>query len=64
MTLEDWLTENAFTYAAFGIMVGTTAPVVWRWAHGQRLPSAKFMTKIVDVTDGEVMPSDFYNLEG
>jgi len=60
MKLQTYLTENYLTQEAFASMVGVSQPAVARWATGIRRPSWDHVEKIVEVTDGDVTPEDFF----
>jgi DNA-binding transcriptional regulator YdaS (Cro superfamily) len=52
--LDQYLRRNALTRDAFARLVGTTGPVVSRWASGARIPSLTFATRVDQVTGGAV----------
>lgn len=63
MTLQDYLSREGLTYAAFGIRIGTKYPrTVERYAKGQQIPDRTMMLRIVETTAGEIMPNDFYGV--
>lgn len=63
MTLQDYLSTKGLTFTAFAAMIGTDYPsTVERYAKGRQIPGRSMMTEIVRVTNGEVMPNDFYGL--
>jgi hypothetical protein len=61
MTLQDYLTREGLTFTAFAPMIGASYPsTVERYAKGAQIPGRSMMKEIVRVTNGEVMPNDFY----
>ncbi len=60
MTLEQYLSENSESEAAFGMRVGASQAAVNRWVHGIRTPSRKFILAINEATQGVVTPADWY----
>ena len=60
MTLKAYLSEKGLTYAAFALRIGVTTTAAWRYAAGVRVPRPAVMRRIVEATDGEVGPADFY----
>lgn len=65
MTLQDYLSQEGFTFTAFAALIGTDYPsTVERYAKGRQIPGRSMMRKIVRVTNGAVMPNDFYGLHG
>lgn len=62
MKLRDYMAANGLTAKAFAESVGSTEFAVTKWVRGERRPSESFMARIADVTGGEVMPNDFFDL--
>lgn len=63
MKLKQWLTDNSVTALEMGRRIGLEEPnSIYRWLRGDMKPSDAFMLKIVEVTEGAVMPNDFFNL--
>lgn len=66
MTLNEWRTKKNYSYRGLAKILGAGgATSVRRWclptSHKDRLiPNPMFMQRIVDVSQGEVMPNDFY----
>jgi transcriptional regulator with XRE-family HTH domain len=66
MQLDSFRTSQGWSLTKLAEKVGAShATVVRRWClpmgHKDRLvPSPAYMQKIVDVSDGSVMPNDFY----
>ena len=52
--LASYLLRRGLTQDAFARLVGTTGPVVCRWATGSRIPSLPFAVQIARVTRGVV----------
>lgn len=63
MTLQDYLSREGLTFTAFALKIGTKHPrTVERYAKGQQIPDRTMMRRIVEETNGEVMPNDFYDI--
>lgn len=44
----------------FADRLGKSRPTLARWESGQIIPGKEEMSRIIEVTDGQVMPNDFY----
>ena len=66
MQLDNFRTNQGWSLTKLAEKVGAShATVVRRWClpHGHKdrlVPSPAYMQRIVDVSDGSVMPNDFY----
>jgi predicted transcriptional regulator len=61
MKLEDWRKTKGMSFSCLAREVGAShASVARRWCLGGMVPSTKFMTKIVMLTEGQVQPNDFF----
>ena len=66
MTLEDFRKQQKLSYKQLAELLGAShATVARRWClprgHKDRLiPNENYMDKIILLTNGEVMPNDFY----
>ena len=66
MKLNDWREKRGYSYRNLAQILGAGgATTVRRWClpieHRDRLiPSPKYMQMIVDLSNSEVMPNDFY----
>jgi len=66
MTLEDFRKQQKLTYRQLAELLGAShATVARRWCLGidakdRMIPAPEFMERIVSVTNGSVMPNDFY----
>ena len=66
MQLDNFRTNQGWSLTKLAEKVGAShATVVRRWClpHGHKdrlVPSPAYMQKIVDVSEGSVMPNDFY----
>tara|TARA_Y100000004_G_scaffold136481_1_gene154574 strand:+ start:3291 stop:3521 length:231 start_codon:yes stop_codon:yes gene_type:complete len=66
MTLNEWRTKEGYSYRGLAKKLGAGgATSVRRWclpqSHKDRLiPNVMYMQRIVDVSQGAVMPNDFY----
>ena len=64
MTLKDWLSAKDMSALEMGKLVGLKEPnSIYRWLRGELRPSQKHMSKIVEITEGEVTPNDFFGLK-
>lgn len=63
MTLKEWLDAKGLKPADFAPMIGRTAEAVRRYAAGERIPDRDTMPRIVEETDGEVTPNDFFSVD-
>ncbi len=59
MHLREYLAANGSAQDMAG-KLGVTAAAVRMWAAGQRIPGRDHMLKIVEITQGQVQPNDFY----
>lgn len=62
MRLSDYLHQKNLTDAAFARLVGISSEAVRRYKD-KRVPEPKVMRKIIEVTDGQVQPNDFFPAE-
>lgn len=61
MTLREWMTETETSQSGLTRMLGlTNSRTVHRYVHGERIPRADIMRKIVVITGGAVTANDFY----
>ena len=60
MDLRQYLSERDLTLATFGDAIGVSRVAVSRYVRGLRMPSPAVMRAIMDATEGEVTPNDFY----
>ena len=69
MTLKEFKDQNKMSYAKLAAMIGASHATIARrfclpQTHRDRMiPSAKYMTAIMTVTDGAVTPNDFYRVD-
>lgn len=63
MKLASYLQANEISHEAFAEKIGTSQVAVTRYAMGKRTPRREIMVKIAHVTDGQVGPADFFNIE-
>ena len=57
---SQWIKEEDKTQQQVADDLGVTQGVVSAWCSGDRLPRPENMQKIVEYTNGEVQPNDFY----
>ena len=63
MRLADYLKSHQLSYAAFARRIGSGhARTVERYAKGMQRPNSTMMVAIVDATNGDVTPNDFFDL--
>jgi len=66
MTLDQYRQAKGLSYSALARVTGAShAAVARRWClpsshKDAKIPSRKFMLRIVNVTDGAVQPTSFY----
>ena len=69
MNINSFREKKNWSYSELARQVGAShATVVRRWClplgHDERLiPAPKYMDRIVKVSEGQVMPNDFYVLD-
>lgn len=63
MTLKEYIKEKKLTGLAFANLVGAEASLVSKWKRGVVNPTQHYYKKIYEVTDGQVTPNDFFELE-
>ncbi len=54
--------ENELTDEGFGERIGRSRMQVFRYRHGEDVPSKKTMERILQVTEGQVQPGSFYQV--
>ena len=59
MKLVDYLLANNIRRTDFADMVGVSQSYVTQLCQGQIWPGREIVTKILEVTDGQVTPNDF-----
>lgn len=62
MKLRDFLSARDMSEAQLGRLLGIGQATVNRYVRGERIPRLEVMRRIVEVTEGEVGPADFYDL--
>ena len=62
MKLADWLETNQVTAHAFAQRIGRAPSTVTRLIRGRHTPDAATMKSIIEVTDGAVLPNDFFDV--
>ncbi len=60
MKLKDYLAKKHLTIADFAAEMGLTYAAVRQYVNAGRVPKPSVMRKIIEKTNGEVRPSDFY----
>lgn len=55
-----FLAENKITAEDMATRIGASVSAVRKWARDERIPGKDQMRRIAEVTDGAVMPIDFY----
>ena len=61
MQLREYLKSNDITLPAFAETIGVSVQAVHRYVKGGRKPKPTVMDKIMDATQGNVQPNDFYS---
>ena len=62
MKLADYIKLSATSAPALARALGVTHKAVYQWLHGDSVPRPEHMALIVRLTDGAVLPGDFYDL--
>ena len=62
MRLEHWLQKNGCTPSGFARRIGVPPSTISRLLQDRRSPSYEIMRKIINGTNGEVLPNDFFDL--
>lgn len=60
MTLADWLTQQNLSPSEFAVRLNKPQPTIQRYVTGKRIPEPEIMAQIIEATDGQVTPNDFY----
>lgn len=60
MKLADFLRTKEIKAADFARQIGVSRQNVSRWALGNVIPRPDEMRRIIEATDGEVTPNDFF----
>jgi transcriptional regulator with XRE-family HTH domain len=63
MSLDDWMKLNELSNADMAELLGVHVISVSKYRSGVTIPRRKLMRAIVNLTDGEVTASDFYELQ-
>ncbi len=61
MKLGEWLRSRGMSQQAFADAAGVSQGAVARFVLGRRMPNREMMRKIVEATEGQVMPNDFHD---
>lgn len=63
MKLSTYLDIKSLTPADFaGLLTDTSEASVRKWVSGERIPRADVIREIVTVTNGMVLPNDFFGV--
>ena len=62
MKFAEWLEKENKSVADAARELDLTHCVVLKWANGDQIPREENMKRIVEMTNGEVMPNDFYGV--
>lgn len=60
MNLKEYRIQNSLTAAEMGALVGVAHSTILRWESGRLLPAGDSVNRIVEVTQGQVMPNDLF----
>lgn len=60
MKLKDWLFSNNIKKNDFADKIGVNFHTVKAWIRHRAHPSPRLMVKIMEATDYQVLPNDFY----
>jgi hypothetical protein len=64
MQLQEWLDTNNVTRAAFGKLIGVSERTVYFWIRGEKMPVAKHIYAIREVTKKAVLLGDWVKKRG
>jgi len=59
MTLRQYLALAGLTQHEFGSQIGVSQIAVSRYVNGLRMPRREHLRRIIEATEGAVMPNDF-----
>lgn len=60
MKLKTYIKKDKLTYKKVAQIIGCSPIDVYRYCAGISIPRADRMSKIIELTNGEVQPNDFY----
>lgn len=60
MDLKTYFASTKKSMGACGEELGVNASVFRSWLMGTKIPRKKFMLKIIQWSNGQVQPNDFY----
>jgi transcriptional regulator with XRE-family HTH domain len=60
MKLKTYLTEESIGVTEFARRLGVSRQTIHRYLASRRYPNAKHLRRISEVTDGQVLPNDFF----
>ena len=63
MQLKDFLTKQSLTVSRVAKDLDVPEVTVNSWMYGNKIPSKKNMKLIMNYTNSEVQPNDFYDTE-
>lgn len=63
MLLKKFLKQKKLTQKQFSERIGITSSAINQYCSGRRKPLPNIMERIIDATNGEVTPNDFYNID-
>jgi transcriptional regulator with XRE-family HTH domain len=61
MQLLRWIEKTGRTLTGFAHESGFHVSTVYRWAHGERVPSAEALVEIERISNSAVTAKDFVN---
>lgn len=63
MKLSEFMRMNDLSPDALAALLGdVSASGVRKWANEERIPRKDQIERIVEITDGQVMPNDFFRI--
>lgn len=62
MRLQDWLKRERCSKVNFAKRIDVPVSTINRIISESRSPTHQIMKRIIDATDGEVLPNDFFDL--
>lgn len=62
MRLDTYLDSKSIPDSDFAVLIGVSRQTVHRYKSGERFPEPPILSKISEVTNGEVTANDFVDL--
>jgi predicted transcriptional regulator len=63
MKLNTYMQSNNISKTVMASLLDVAEASVYRYLNGQRIPEKPVMRRLFKITNGQVVPNDFYDLE-